>query len=131
MTFSQKTSPLIKKTFLTLAAAAMLAPAAAIAGDAPTGFTVKTVNNGYAKISVRAFQDGDFERSAAYSRRALEDGMSKTRRAIVYNNLCAAEAALGNMDAAAQACDKALEMRPGYDIAEANQSALTVLLAQK
>ncbi len=121
----------IRKTVLSLAAAAMLAPAVAFAGDAPTDLTVKSTTNAYVKMSVRAFNEGRFEDSANYSRRALKDGMSKSRRAIAYNNLCAAEAAQGNMDAAAEACADALELRPGLEIAEANQSALTVLLAQK
>lgn len=125
------TSPLIRKSLMTLAAAAMLVPATAMASDAPTGLSVKSTTNGYVKMSVKAYKTGDFERAAKLSKRALKDGMSKNRRAIAYSNLCAAEAALGNMDAATEACDKALNLRPGYEFATANKSALTVLLAQK
>lgn len=121
----------IRKTLLCVTVAAMMVPAVSFAADAPTGFTVKSTTNSYVKMSVSAYKDGDYERSANFSRRALEDGMSKSRRAIAFNNLCAAEAALGNMDAAAEACMSALELRPNLDIAEANQSALTVLLAER
>lgn len=121
----------IQKTILTIAAATLMAPALSFAADAPTGLAVKTTTNGYVKMSVKAYKAGEFERSAKLSKRALKDGMSKSRRAIALNNLCAAEAALGNMDAATEACDKSLELRPGFELAAANKSALTVLLAQK
>lgn len=125
------TSPLIRESLMTIAAAAMMIPTAALAADAPTGLTVKSTTNGIVKMSVKAFKKGDYERSARLSKKALKAGMSKNRRAIAYTNLCAAEAALGNMEAATEACDTALDLRPGYDFATANKSALTVLLAQK
>ena len=133
MTSPQTNTPLktVRKTLLTLAAATMIMPAMAMAGDAPSGLTVKSTTNGYIKMSVKAFNKGEFERSASLSKRALKDGLSKRRRAIALSNLCAAEAAMGNMDAAAEACGQSLELRPGYELAQANKSALTVLLAQK
>lgn len=82
-------------------------------------------------MSVKAFKKGEYERSAAFSKRALKDGLSKSRKAIAYANLCSAEAASGNMEAAAEACDASLELQPGFEIAEANRSALTTLLAAK
>ena len=124
------TSPLIKKTLLSIAVATMLAPAAVFAADAPSGLSVKTTTDPFVKMSVSAFKKGEFQKSADYSRRALKSGMSKKRQAVAYNNLCAAEAALGNVEAAGEACASALELRPGYAVAEANQSALTVLLAE-
>lgn len=131
MTRTKLTSPSIKKTLLTLVAAAMLAPAAAFAGDAPAGLTVKSTTDGFVKMSVKAFKKGEFQRSADLSRRALKQGISVKRQAVVYGNLCAAEAALGNMEAAGEACAASLEMRPGYAVAEANKSTLTVMLAEK
>jgi len=121
----------IRKTLLTLAAATFMVPGAAIAADAPTALTVKTTTNGYVKMSVKAFKKGEYARSIAYSNRALNDGLSKSRRAIVYNNLCAAHAAIDDMESAAQTCDMALELKPGFELAENNKTALTVLLAQK
>lgn len=124
------TSPLIKKTVLSIAAISMIAPVTAFAADAPSGLTVKSTTDAYVKMSVSAFKKGDFQKSADYSRRALKSSMSKKRQAVAYSNLCAAEAALGNTDAAGEACAAALELRPGYKLAEANQSALTILLAE-
>jgi len=128
---SKMTSPLIRKSLMTIAAAAMMLPTAAFAADAPSGLTVKSTTNGIVKMSVKAFNNGDYERSAKLSKQALKAGMSKNRRAIAYTNLCAAEAALGNMEAAGEACENALDLRPGYEFAVANKSALTVLLAEK
>ena len=121
----------IRKSILAIATVAMLAPTTAFANDAASGLTVKSTSNAYVKMSVKAFNAGEFQSAADYSKRALKDGMSKSRRAIAYSNLCAAEAALGNDEAAAEACASALELRPGYELAEANQSALTVLFAEK
>lgn len=124
------TSPLIKKTLLSIAAVTMIAPAAAFAADAPAGLAVKSTTDVYVKMSVSAYKKGEFQKSADYSRRALKSNMSKKRQAVAYSNLCAAEAALGNTEAAGEACSSALELRPGYELAEANQSALTILLAE-
>jgi len=124
----------IRKTLLTLTIAAMMTPAMASATDitAPsTELTVQSTTDGMIKLGAKAFQKGEFERSLAYSKRAVKSGLSKKRKAIAQSNICAANAALGNMDAAREACDAALDLRPGYEPAQDNKAALTVMLAQK
>ena len=51
--------------------------------------------------------------------------------AIAQSNLCAAYAAMGDMDDAKAACDAAIELRADYAPAIANKTALTVKLAEK
>jgi len=140
MTSSKPTSAktTFRKTLLTLAAVSMMAPAMvpsmAQAGDTTTNaphMAVKTTSNAYVKLGVKAYKNGEFDRSIAFHKRALNDGLSKSRRAIAQSNLCASYAAIGDMEAATEACDAALELKPGYELAVANKSALTVLLAQK
>lgn len=124
----------IRKTLLTIAALSLMAPAvSASATDASTAnvFTVKTTTDYRVKKAAKAFRKGEFERSIAYSNKALNAGLSSKRKAIAYTNICAAEASLGNMEAAAEACDSALNLRPDYAPAVSNKAALRVMLAQK
>ncbi len=124
----------IRKTLLTLTIAAMMIPVGASASDitAPsTELTVQSSTDGMIKLGAKAFQKGEFERSIAYHNRALKSGLSKKRKAVAQSNICAANAALGNMEAAREACDAALELRPGFEPAQNNKAALTVMLAQK
>ncbi|NNE58200.1 MAG: hypothetical protein HKN36_08850 [Hellea sp.] len=125
---------IIRKTLMTLAAASMMVPALASAGEtAPQAgaFTVKTTTDYRVKEAVKSFKSGDFTRSIAYSQKAIEEGLSTKREAIAFSNLCAALAASGDMNAATEACDTALELRPDYAPAVDNKAALTVMLAQK
>ena len=110
-----------------------MVPAVANAGDtapASNDFVVKSSTDAMIKLSVKAFNNGEYERSIAYSQRALDSGLSKSRKAVAQNNLCAANAVLGQMDEAAEACNAALELRPEFEPAQTNKAALTVLLAQ-
>lgn len=124
---------LVRRTLLTLSALAMTSPALAVADDntAPaTSFVAETTTDGLIKLSAKAFEKGEFDRAIALSNQALRSGLSKKRKAVAQNNICAAEGALGNYTAASEACDTALELRPGYEPAEQNQSALTIMLAE-
>ena len=78
---------------------------------------------------MKAFKKGDFQRSAKMSEAAIKNKISKRRQAVAQSNLCAALGELGQFEDAANACDTALELRPGYATAEANKSALTIRLA--
>lgn len=126
----------LKKAGLaTLAAIAMTAtlPAAsAVAADAPSAnFVVKSTTDARIKLGVKAFNKGDFERSASYNRQAIKASLSRRKTAIAQSNLCATYAALDMMDDAQTACTAALELRPDYAPAQANKAALTIRLAQK
>lgn len=124
----------LQKTLLTITMIALLAPTTAMASDIAdntANFVVKTTTDGNIKRSVKAFNQGEFERSIAYSKKALDSGLSKRRKAIAQSNLCAALAVTGNMDAANAACTDALALRPDYEPAQLNKSALTIMLAQK
>jgi len=123
----------IRKTLLTLTAATLLLPAAALASDATPNhnLAVKTTTDYHVKQSAKSFKKGEFERSARYATKAINSSMSDKRKAIAFTNLCAANAAMGDMTAAKEACDEALVLRPGYAPAENNKAALTIMLAQK
>jgi len=112
----------------------MMTPAIASAGDAhpvSADLKVQTSTDYYVKKGAKAFNAGDFDAAIGYSNKALESGLSDKRQAIAYSNICAANAAMNQMDAAAKACETALELRPGYAPAETNKAALTIMLAQK
>ncbi len=126
MTFSN-----LPKTILGLAAATVLIPASAMAADTNASeFVVKSASNGNIRAAATAFEKGDFAKSAVFSQAALKGNMSDRKAAVAFTNLCAAEAALGDMDSAKEACDSALALRPGYEPAETNKAALTVRLAE-
>lgn len=130
------TKTLLKPTLIGLALMASSFPAAsAMAADvsAPTAgqFIVKSSADRNIRSSVKAFNRGDLDRSVAYSKRALKSSLSSKRAAIAHSNLCAAYAALGDMDNAKAACESAITLRPDYVPAQNNKSALTYQLAQK
>ncbi|MDB2437147.1 hypothetical protein N9W89_00400 [Hellea sp.] len=124
-----------KASLATLAALAItttLAPASAMATDAPTAsFVVKSTTDGRVKLGVKAFKRGDFERSVRWSKSALEGSLSSRKEAVAYSNLCAAYAKLGQMEEAQEACDSALELRANYAPAIVNKASLITRLAQK
>ncbi len=130
------TNSIVRRSLVSLAAAAMTFPAvSAFAADVtqPTAasFVVTSAADGRIRAGVSAFNKGDFERSISFSRAALKTPLSSKRAAIVHSNLCAAYAGAGDLEKASEACATALEMRPGYDAAETNQAALIALKAQK
>ncbi len=125
-----------RKTLVALATLTLMSAGSAMAADVTTpaqsqGFEVATTTNGAVRLAVSEFKKGDYERSVAFSKMALKSSMSKRRAAIAQSNLCAAYGELGMMELAAEACDKALELRPGYEPAVTNRDALTIRLAQK
>lgn len=98
-----------------LAVLGMMALPASAQDAAPKSqaeFTMRKTTNTAVKFAVSAFNDGDYMRSALYSEKALEAGLSPKRRAVAYSNLCAALGAAGKLDAALEACDQALTLRP-------------------
>lgn len=119
-------------TLAALAITATLPTASAMASDAPTGdFVVKSTTDGRIKLGVKAFKKGDFEKTIRVTHSALNTGLSPKKAAIAHSNLCAAYAKLEMLDEATQACAAALELRPGYEVAQTNKASLTIRLAQK
>lgn len=101
--------------------------ASALAADGE--FTITKTTNPVIQSAVKAYKQGDYDKSARLSRAALKASLSPRRTAIAQSNLCAAYAKLEKFEKAGEACQAALELRPGYAPAEANQAALTVRLA--
>ena len=124
-----------RKAVAMIATVTLMSAASAMAADttapAQTGFETASTTNGNVRLSVKAFKKGNFERSVAFSKAALKSNMSNRRAAIAQSNLCAAYGEMGELELAAEACDKALELRPDYQPAVANREALTIRLAQK
>ena len=88
--------------------------------------TKRVVNKGFS-----AYTEGDFSKSVAYSRYALQQGLKKSHKTIVYNNLCAALGTQGRYDDAIEACDKALELTPTNWQAYSNRAAANWLAGDK
>jgi len=124
-----------KASLATLAAltlTATLPTANAMASDVAAGnFVVQKTTDGRIKLGVKAFNKGDFEKTVRVTRSALNTSLSPKKAAIAHSNLCAAYAKLEMLTEAQQACAAALELRPGYEAAEANKASLTIRLAQK
>jgi len=130
------TYPKLTKTKLailaTLAITTTLPAASAMAADPSThSFVVKSTTDGKIKIGVKAFKKGNFEKSIRITQSALNSSLSPKKAAIAHSNLCAAYAKLNQLDKAKQACSAALELRPSFEPAKINKTALTIRLAQK
>ena len=122
---------LVGLTIATLSFSAASAMAADASAPASASFVVKSAADGNIRSAAKAFKKGEFAQSASYSRIALKSNLSDRRAAIAQSNLCAAYAAMGDMDDAKAACDAAIELRADYAPAIANKTALTVKLAEK
>jgi len=86
----------------------------------------RVVNKGFS-----AYTKGDYSKSAAYSRYALQQGLKKPHKAIVYNNLCAALGTQGRYADAIEACNTALELAPSNWQAWSNRAAANWLAGDK
>lgn len=118
------------KTAMAIIAAAIILPAAGATAADNSGFIAKSASDSNIRAAATSFEKGDYAKSVAFSKAALRASMSTRRQAIAYTNLCAAYGELGDMERANIACDKALELRPGYEAAEDNKAALTIRLAE-
>jgi tetratricopeptide (TPR) repeat protein len=130
------TKTIFKSAIIGLALMSASLPAAsAMAADmsAPStsAFIVKSAADRNIRSSAVAYRKGDIQKSISYAKHALRSSLSAKRAAIAHTNLCAAYAALGDMDNASTACASALELRPDYEPAQNNKAALTYQLAQK
>jgi len=123
-------STLTKAGFASLAfigLSATLPAASAMAADG--NYVASSASSPVIRAASQAFNRGDYKESAALSRAALQSSLSKRKTAIAQSNLCAAYAKLEMFDEASEACEKALELHPGYEPAEKNQAQLTIRLA--
>ncbi len=119
----------IKLAAISLALTAFAAPA--LAADGAPQFSVQSTATRSIASSATAFNKGDYSKSAAYSRHALEQGLKKSRRTIAYSNLCAALGAQGQYDKALDACDSALKASPQNWQAFSNRAAVNWLAGDK
>jgi len=101
------------------------------AQNQPSSFEVVTTTNGKINAGVAAYKRGDFEKAAMFMRSSLKDGLSKSRQTIAQSNLCAIYGAMKETHRASEACKKALELRPDYSPALANNNTLKIKYAQK
>lgn len=121
------TSPKTIKTLtlgLAVSLAAIAFSPAAIASDATPVFASKSISNSKIRAGIQAFEKGDFTKAAFFQKTALKSGLSKSRKVAAYTNLCAAEAALGDLEAATSACATALQMAPDTWQAMNNQGVV-------
>jgi tetratricopeptide (TPR) repeat protein len=78
-------------------------------------------------LSLAQYQARRFEDSIRASEQALQ---LRPAYAEAFNNICAAENALGNWASAADACERALEIAPGYTLARHNLELAKAKLAK-
>ncbi len=121
-------SPNLLKVF-SLGLAISIAPlvTASIASEAVPEFATKSVSNGKIRAGIAAFDKGSFKKAAFFQEAALKNKLSKSRKLAAYTNLCAAKGALGELSAAAKACDAALAISPDSWQALNNKGVVTWL----
>lgn len=135
---SHKSATLKAFAICSMSAAALVIPASAMAGEtapAPTtiatDYQVQSSSNSLIKSGVKAFNKGDYAKSISLNKAVISIRPSRVKTAIAHSNLCASYAKLEKMKEAADACETALKIRPGLDVAKANQALLRTRLAQK
>ena len=139
MTFNPlKIGTIATATLFTLTAATFLLPTSAMAGEktnalvsAATDYQVKSSSNGLIKSGVKAFKRGDYAKSVALNKAVIRIRPNRMKTAIAQANLCASYAKLEDLELASAACDAALALRPGLDVASSNKALLRTRLAQK
>lgn len=139
MTFNPLKSGALKAfAICSITAASLILPASAMAGEAgekpvavATDYQVKSSSNSLIKSGVKAFKNGDYARSVGLNKAVIKIRPSRLKTAIAQANLCASYAKLEKMEQASDACEAALKLRPGLEVAQANQGLLRTRLAQK
>jgi Flp pilus assembly protein TadD len=118
--------PLGKTTLKSILATGLLAAMAtpAMADDAAMQFSVESNATRTIGSSATAFERGEFEKSVAFSKYALKQGLKKSRKAAAYSNLCAALGELGEFNDAMEACNAAVEYNPKNWRALSNRAVL-------
>lgn len=128
---SAMTKSLVNIMVIAAIGAGLSVPAQAQTGATAADYVVRKTSDVRIKMGISAFKDGDYERAASYNLKALKAGLSKSRKAIAYNNLCAALGAQGDYAGAVEACDSALELRPDLKEAAQNRAAVQAQLSSQ
>jgi len=89
-----------------------------------SNYEVISTTDGKIRAGVRAFKKGDLDKAAMFMRSSLKGGMNPKKLAIAQSNLCAIYGAMGESERAADACKKALKLRPSFTPALTNNNAL-------
>lgn len=103
----------------------------ALAGDNVPQFSVIRTSTNTIAAGADAFKRGDLTKSESFSRHSLKSGLSKSRKAAAYNNLCAALGTKGDYASALEACDKAISLKPKKWQAYSNRAAVNLLKGEK
>ncbi len=139
MTFNPLKSGTLKAfAICSISAATLVLPASALADEtgqkpvtAATDYQVKSSSNSLIKSGVKAFKKGDYAKSIGLNQAVIKIRASRMKTAIAQANLCASYAKLNEMKQAAVACDAALKLRPGLEVAQANKALLQKRAARK
>lgn len=82
-----------------------------VAHQAPEFFVASNATRAI-QNAAKAFHRQKYDKSVAYSRYALRQGLKTSRRTIAYSNLCAALGAKGAYEKAIDACNLAIQTDP-------------------
>ena len=80
---------------------------------------------------MKAFKTGDYAKAVALNKAVIRIRPSRMKTDIAQANLCASYAKLEDFELASAACNVALDLRPGLDVAKSNKALLRTRLAQK
>jgi len=115
-----------KTTLKSILAAGLFTALAAPAMASEAGMQFSVESNATRTISAgaTAFERGSFDKSEAFSRHALKQGLKKSRKAAAYSNLCAALGEQGELEEAMESCNKAVNYNPKNWRALSNRAVL-------
>ncbi|VAV96897.1 hypothetical protein MNBD_ALPHA06-1283 [hydrothermal vent metagenome] len=125
---SPKTNTL---TAIAMVLALGLGTAPAFAENGVPSFASHPTSNSSIRAGITAFEKGDYAKAAFFQKSALKSGLKKSRKLAAYSNLCAAEGAQGQLEAASKACDAALKLSPNAWTALNNQGVVQWLSGDK
>ncbi|PHR91341.1 MAG: hypothetical protein COA69_12585 [Robiginitomaculum sp.] len=104
---------------------------AADMAEATPQFSVQSNATRSIRSGASAFEQGNFAKSVVFSKRALKEGLKKSRKTVAYSNLCAGLGAQGAYDDAREACDSALKIAPQNWQAFSNRAVVNWLSGDK
>ncbi len=117
-----------------IAAVAFLGLVSVPAVSAETGtpsFATQSAANANIRGGYNAYARGDYKDAVTFNKRATKKGLRKSRRSIAYANLCASYGQLGDLDAALEACNTAMELSPKNWRAGNNRGVVEFLAGNK
>ncbi len=84
---------------------------------------------GYLELSNAYYGQGFYMKSAEAARQAILFDPLNPNNARAHNNVCASYSALGRLEDAIEACEKALALDPAFQLARSNLSAVQEMMA--